>query len=452
MQPRRRNGRITLAASLTLIILGMTACSSGSGGGALGAGNGSKLIIISNESPWQDAYQAVVAAYEEKTGTDVELRVFPYDEMRTQAINDVQSGGQIYDVFQIDEPYLHEFFENGWITPFSEIDPGFALGTEVNSYDDFAYWDAEKKISSADGAAMVMPLNGNIGLLQYRTDVYEDLGLDVPTTWDQVLTNGETAQSSGLTKYGYVLRTQGITGGGAQATYDFLPLMYAFGANWFKDEGVDWTPSMNTPEGIKAITMYKDLAGLGPAETSTIGQAQAIGAMQSGESAQAQLVAAAAPALLSAADSNIVDRAGFAPLPAGDTGVGVASGVWGIGVPSGLPDDRATASMEFIEFVGSKEAQMIFAENGGIPTRDDIIGEADLDEATLDYLTAVQDSLPNVSKHVRYTFAAEMLPITEKYLAQIAAGTITPEQCASSIDAELRTVLESAGYPMGATS
>jgi multiple sugar transport system substrate-binding protein len=53
-----------------------------------------------------------------------------------------------------------------------------------------------------------------------------------------------------------------------------------------------------------------------------------------------------------------------------------------------------------------------------------------------------------MKKHVRYTFASDMLPITEKYLSQIAAGTIRPQDGMDKLNAELTEVVKKAGYPM----
>ncbi|GAB2529075.1 extracellular solute-binding protein [Paramicrobacterium agarici] len=440
-------GVVAAIAGGSLILSGC----SGGGGGALGegGGDGSSLVVITNESPWLGAYEAAIKVYEEESGVSVDLRTVPYDEVRTQILNDVQSGSHAYDVYQLDEPWMPEFFENEWVVPFTDIDPSYKEDPAINSYGNFTHWDAEKRISSESGEAMSIPLNGNIQILSYRTDVYDELGAEPPTTWAEAIQIGKEAQEQGLANYGYTLRTQGSKGGGTQVTYDFLAIMYSYGANWFKDEGTDWTPNLSSPEGIKAATTLRELAKLGPSATATIGQAQVIGAMQAGETAQVQAVAAAAPNFLDEANSNVVENVGFAPLPGGDAGPAAASGVWALTVPAGLTDERSQAALDFITWMGSKEAQVAFTEAGGIPTRDDILESVDVSDGELAYLNAIQEALPNVNKHVRYTFGAKMAPITEKYLAQIAAGSISPEEGVKAIDEELTPIIEEAGYPMG---
>lgn len=431
-------------------VAGLAACSGGAGGalGGGGGGGGTSLVVPVNESPWLDAYKGLVEKFQEETGVSVELRVFPYDEMRTQVINDIQSGSLVYDVYQIDEPNLHEFFINEWVVPFTDIDPSFEQDPAINDYANFTRWDADSKVSSSDGTVMVQPLNGNVHLYVHRTDLFGEAGLSVPATWEEAVENGRALQEAGLATYGYVVRTQGATGGSAQITYDFLPLLYSFGGSWFVDEGTDWTPAVTSDQAIEAARMLRELALLGPEETSTIAQAQAIGAVQAGEAAQAHLVAAAAPQLESEANSNVVGKVGFDPLPAGPDGErGVASGVWALGVPAGLPEERSTAALQYIQWMMSKEAQVAFTELGGIPTRGDALEDADIDDTTRTYLEATQASLESVRPHVRYAFSAAMVTATEKHLAQIAAGSVTPEDGMAALQTDLLKVVQDAGFP-----
>lgn len=134
-------------------VAGLAACSGGSGGalGDDGGGDGTSLVVPVNESPWLDAYKGLVERFQEETGVSVELRVFPYDEMRTQVINDIQSGSSVYDIYQIDEPNLHEFFINEWVVPFTDIDPSFEQDPAINDYADFTRWDAESNLDVSSG-------------------------------------------------------------------------------------------------------------------------------------------------------------------------------------------------------------------------------------------------------------------------------------------------------------
>jgi multiple sugar transport system substrate-binding protein len=436
---RRKLIAVAIVAALAAVTVPPTAVS---------ANEGTTLVVPVNQSPWTNAYRALVAEYTKKTGVKIDLRVFPYDELRTQMLNDIKAGTNTFDVYQMDEVFLHEFFSNGWVKPLRSVDPNFKMDPAINSYAGYSYWNARTKTSDAkNGVPMVLPLNGNVQLLMYRKDILQKLNLPVPKTWAETLSHARKIQASGEAKYGYAIRTQASTGGSA-AVYDFSSIMYAYGANWFTKEGTDWTPSVNSKEFIAAARMYRALARTGPEATSTIGQAQVIAALQRGEAGMGQVVAAAAAQMNNPDASVVAGKIGFAPLPAGPKRVGVTSGTWGLGVPAGLSSVRSKAAYDYINWVLSKEAQIIFTEAGGIPTRNDVIPAAKVTGAQREYLNAVQGSLKNISSSVRYIFAAPMLLSSEQRLAAIAAGTLTPEAGTQKLFFDLQKVVSDYDFQM----
>lgn len=445
-QVRKSRMAVLVAASI-IGITALAACSTEGGGQALAGGE--TLTIPVNRSPWLPAYKDLVAEYERETGVRIELREFPNEELRTQQINDVQQGTNTFDIFQMDEPFMLEFFSNGWVKPFTDVEPGFALDDQVNSYGNFAYWDDERKVQDPSGDLMAAPLNGNVTIFAYRKDIYEKLGLEVPTTWEEAIANGEIAQKSGDVKHGYVMRTQGLTSG-IGLTFEYLPLLYGYGGSWFVEEGSDWTPSVNSPEAIAAARTMRDLAKLGPKETTTIGQAEAMAAVQSGQALQTHMVVAAAPQFESEADSSVAGKIGYAVVPAGPQGArGAGSGVFALGIPSNIDDERAGRALDFIEWIESEEVQLEFAKNGGIPTRSDVLASNDLNDVQKEYFGAVAETIPEEPKGMRYTFTPAMLEVTESILSKIVAGDVSPEEGMETMQEELTEVVQDAGLQMG---
>jgi multiple sugar transport system substrate-binding protein len=438
--------RLTAAAAATVGVAMLAGCSGG-GGGALGTGE--SITIITSQAPWNPAYDAVVEAFEQETGVKVDVRSFPNDDVKSQMLNDIQSGNQTYDVYQINEPDLAQFNVNGWLQPFTEIESGYQLDEETYTYDNIPYWNEESKTFDEDGVLTAVPLLGNLQLIVYREDVYEELGLEVPTTWEEVIENGKAVQAgSDATPFGFVNRLQG-TPGASSISYDFMPFFNSQGASWFVDQGVNWTPSVNTPEGIRAAELFREAATLGPPDTKALGQAQAIAVMQAGDSAQLQVVAAAANSMQDEANSNVVGKVGYAPLPEGPNGPAAASGLWTLAVPAGLDEERSSAALEFIDWVTSTQGMTVFAENGGIPTRSDAYESEKLTDVQQDYLDAVADSADSTTGQFRFEFAGEFLAVTETILADIAAGDIAPAEGMAKMQEQLTAVVEDSGYPMG---
>lgn len=445
---RRLLGALPLGGAA--LATSLTACSSG-GTGALGGGGSSgevtELIVPTARTPWLDAYRRVAAAYEEVSGIRIVLREFPYDGLYTQQINAIQSSALPFDVFQIDEPGLWKFFDSDWVVPFEEIDPSFTIDDEVLTYADLPYWDPATRTADTGGQVMGYPVNGNMDLFVYRKDVYDELGLSVPTTWEEALHNAQAATSTDTVQYGHVPRAQ-ATKNGLSVTYEFMPVFYSYGASWFADEGTDWSPTINSDEGVVAAQMYRELALTGPEEPMTIGQAEVISLMQGGKALQTHVVAAAANQFLDPDKSQIADVAGFAVVPAAAPGGEPAptSGTWSLCIPRGLAPERARAALDYIRWFLSQEAQSVFMEAGGIPTRSTVLDAgADSGDAS-PYLAPLSRSMDDVQAPIRYAFGPAMASQTEKHLSRIAAGDVEPRRGMDELQDAVVDVVREAGF------
>lgn len=439
----RPRTRIAAVATAAAVATTLAACSDGGAdGGALGSGD--SVTIITSQAPWNPAYDAVIAAYEEETGVSVDVRAFPNDEVKTQMLNDAQSGNNAFDVYQVNEVDMAQFNANGLLLPLQDVDAEFALDPEIFTYDNLPYWNTETEAFTEDGTLTSVPLMGNLQIFIYRTDIYSDLGLEVPTTWQGVLENAEAVVENDAARYGFVMRTQGVAGS-PQITYDFSGILYGLGGSFFTEPGTDWTPAVDSSEAIEAATMLRDLAATGPEESQTVGQAEAIATMLAGDSAQLDTVAAGASAMNDESSSNVVGNVAFAPLP----GSASPTGTWNLGIPADLPEERQGPALDFISWVTSEAGMEVFAENGGIPVRSDAFDAEGLSAEDSAYLEAVEQSAETAQGPMRYEFIGDFLNVTEPILANIAAGSLSPEDGMTQMQEELTAVIEEGDYPMG---
>jgi multiple sugar transport system substrate-binding protein len=186
------------------------------------------ITIVVNQSPWFEGFRRVVERYEEATGNRVELDVNPFAgslEKQRAAVRGAQSP---FDVLVINNGFFVEMYAGGFLAPLNEIDPSFKLEPEVYTFDDTVYWNVEtRKADATTGALMTVPINPNIPLLYYRTDLYEEERLTRPETWDQLIANAKALHGPPR-RYGMVQRG---TRGAFDVTYDFLPYLWGCGAS-----------------------------------------------------------------------------------------------------------------------------------------------------------------------------------------------------------------------------
>jgi multiple sugar transport system substrate-binding protein len=402
-----------------------------------------ELRIPIHESPWLASFEEIARIYEEQTGTRINLRVFPYDGLRTQQIQAVTTGGEAFDLFTIDSSWVGQFFDQGWVTPLAEIDDGFSWPQDLIEYDSVARWDPEQRMTLPDAPVMGIPINGNMHLFMYRRDLFEDLGLDVPATWREAIANGEAAGDA--VEYGYVVRGQPADAG-TSITFDFGPLLHSHGGDWFADPGTDWTPTINDAAAVEAMRTFQALAALGPADPQSIGQTEMLSLLQAGRALQCHMVAAVYPHLDNEEESSVPDLVDYAVVPAGSGDPSPLIGAWTQSIPVHIPDERKRAAYEFLTWIVDAEVQRQYAEAGGIVTNQTVY-DSDLPEQDeFRYMRALGESSQYARRSLIYPFSQEMAEVTERSLADILSGQVEIQPGLDQIAQELERIVQEAGY------
>ncbi|WP_438317724.1 ABC transporter substrate-binding protein [Streptomyces sp. HUAS TT3] len=124
------------------------------------------------------------------------------DETRAQMISELRSGGNRFDVLNIDVAWTSEFAAAGWIAP---LERGrFPLAAFLRPVVDTATFD---------GRLYAVPYVTNAGLLYYRKDVLDQEGEQPPRTWAELARQARTiAPRHGLDGYaGQFLPYEGLT-------------------------------------------------------------------------------------------------------------------------------------------------------------------------------------------------------------------------------------------------
>lgn len=412
------------SAGVTAAIF-LAACSPGGSS----EGKVSELKLPAVEAPWLDGYKKVVADYEKEKGVKGTLTSFPFDGLQTQEANAAQSGSNAFDLFLINEQWVGQFYDNEWVSPLEDVNSGFKWDKNLIEFDGIGRWNSKTRFTALDGKPYSLPVNGNIHEFMYRTDLYQQLGLKVPANWDGVVANGKAAKAAGAVANGYVVR-------GKTPSYDFSAVLYSYQGKWFQNEsGGDWRPAVDSQEFRKAMTMFKELADIGPAAPQTIAQAEAISLMQSGSVLQTTLVTANAVPLENPSASKVAGKIGYAKLPGGTP----VSGTWTMGIPAGLPKNRANAAYDFLTWLTSKDTMQKWEGYGGVTTRSDVTTQRP-------ELKVLIDSEKEIRGGLRYPFTPAFLRVTDPALGEYLAGTRNLEDSVSTIQKGLTDVVTKAGF------
>lgn len=242
-----------------------------------------EISIAINQSPWLNSFIEMVDLYEEETGNSVDLDVSPFNGLLEKIRNSVRSDEGTYDIVNVNSGWLAEIYGGGFLSPLDEIQDGYALQDGMLDFGGTTHWNAEARSFGTDGKLMGVPLNGNVQVLYYNTEVYERLGLSEPGTWDELIANAAAIQEEGEV-YGFVPRS-----GRSSIVYNVTPYFYSNGGSFFEladDGSVDVT--MNSPESLKGLETYLSLIEAGaPPNPGAIEQGELIQLLSTGSAAQA---------------------------------------------------------------------------------------------------------------------------------------------------------------------
>lgn len=436
MLSTRNPHRFSLVAGTAALLL--------AGAGAGSAQDQVPITIVINQSPWFGGFQSVVELYEEQTGNEVELDINPFAGSLEKQRTAVRSDESPFDLLVINAGFFIEMYEGGFLEPLNQIDADFELSEDIYTFDDSVYWDGEaSRIDAETGELMTVPINPYIPLLHYRMDLYEENGLEVPETWDQLLENAKTLNDPPV--YGIVQRG---ARGAFDVTFDVLPYIWSHGGGILKDQkSGDFTVTINSPETRAGMETYLRLAAEA-GHPSTAGQSQTNVIQNMATGRAGHIIAVLAAATFDDPDqSAVVGQVGFAAPPHAE---GYESspplGHWLGGIPRNIPDERKRAALAFLDWFQSEEAQVAYAEAGSPPVSRAVLESDMAKEDKYRWMNALATALPTARLPFVIPESSEVLAITELRFNQAISGELSVVEALNTAAEEIEAVMVKAGY------
>lgn len=326
---------------------------------------GTEIRIIAANHPWNNAIQRVIPEFEAASGITVRLESYFEDQLSQRLQIGLTSGTSQADVFMfrpLQEGLLFE--QNGWVadlTSFAEADAGW-------NFPDFQ--PGPLGTVSTDNFLFGIPIVTERQALYYRTDLFEEAGIPVPQTLEELEAAAAAFNDPDNGMYGIVLRGQR-----SAAVTQFSSFLYSFGGEWIDDEG---NSGIGSEEAIAAYEFYGNLLrNYGPPGTLNMSWPQAIAVFQQGRAAMYLEADILFTNVVDPNASLVVDTVGFAPFPEGPAGrrpYSVTS--WALGMNAG--SQNQDAAWEFIRWATSPEiVRVMQAEFGQSGARESVWASPD---------------------------------------------------------------------------
>ena len=321
----------TTAVLATLATLAACGSSEASGGGA------DEITLFLIPSPTADAIESRIPEFEEETGVSVKVVDAPYNDAHQKMLLSFQARPGAYDVVQFDNPYLAPFAAQGAL---ADLEP-YTSASEAYAIDDFV--EPLQDYNKYDDVPVALNLSTEPFILWYRTDLYEELGLEVPTTWEEYLANAQACQDSGLAA-GQIIANDSTVN-----SWWWLQLVWSFGGD-LQDESGEVV--VDSPEAVEATDYMKSLLAVSPDSAVTATGDDATTLFSTQDVCQMINYSGYYPVVTDPESSTVIDKFATAEIPTGAADITQLTG-WNIGIPE---DSKSKdAAWQFLEWLLSKE-------------------------------------------------------------------------------------------------
>ena len=422
----------------TVLLLGavLSACSNTPGASG-GGGSNVTLTIAAVQGVEDTGLKALAPMYTQKTGVKIDIVEAPYPDLYTKLVNTFKSNDSTYDLVMMDDPWMPKF---GTDSSLSDLG---ALGIQKDSDVADVVWDVGTwppprgpvPPSEKDKKAQLLGVTivGNVEMFMFRKDL-----TDPPASYDDVLANAKAQNKSNLA--GYLIRGKATN----PVVADFLPILWSFGGDVFDD---DWNVVFDNDKSLAAVKfLVDDLKAVAQADPASTDAADRDRLMAIGQGYESSTWPGEINTAVLGEGSTVVGKVGFIPIPKGPSGKGVGMmGNWMLGVPKASKNQQAAA--DFIKYMLEKDTQKTYAENGGIPSRTSVLKDSSLTEKN-PYFPVLADALtapPNWRPRTDQWNAVET--IMGNHLNAALAGQETAQEVVDKASAEIRTLMQGAGYP-----
>ncbi len=253
----------------------------------------------------------------------------------------------LYQIGAVANETIVPLLNAGTIRPLDELVAKYGQGLSVN------------QLIKVDGKTMAIAMDVNAQHLMYRKDIFDQLGIAQPKTWDDVLAAAAKIKAAGVmaTPVGATMQA------GWNLATDFTNMFGGYGGTLF---GADNKARVNGPEGIRALETMKALtAYMGPEylnDDSTAVQKQ----FQQGKIAIANFWGSRAGALDDPKESTVVGKVAMVAAPAAVPGGKPATSVWwdGMVIARNISDKEADAAFQVL--VQGLNKDMVTAHNDDV--------------------------------------------------------------------------------------
>ncbi len=337
-------------------------------------------------------------------------------------------GDSPYDLVYSDVVWIPKFAAAGWLQDLSD---------RITDAELAQFLDADVAAGRYQSGLYRMPFRSAMGMLYYRTDLLEAVGLAPPTTFADLLAASEAIQEATDVPWGYVW--QGLQYEGLIT--NFVEIAAGYGGFWVNPETLE--VGLDSPAAVSAVEFMREVIrdGVTPPGVTNYLEEDSLRVFENGNAAflrnwpyvWAEANKEGSPVQGKIALKPMVHASGEQPA--------ACLGGWGFGIAADT--QHPEEAWQVVEFFTSQQGQKTFSlEYAYVPSRRSLFTDPDILAKFPHYeqLLAVAETTiprPPVGQY------AQISDILQRYLSAAITDQITSENAMKAAARETRRVLGS---------
>lgn len=383
--------------------------------------------IMEGTNPDSDAFfDEVAAAFTEKTGATLNVEFVQWADAHDRFVTSI-AGGTTPDVAETGTTWTAEFADAGALAPLTEYaDAGLSADLVEGLVTSGTY----------DDALYGMPWYAGVRALVYRSDVFEELGLDAPANWDDIVAAGDAIKTAKPDMIPFA-----VPGNAEMSTY---PWVWGAGGEVAAAEGDGWTSQLDSAASREGIAFFTGLAtehGFSSTGATTWKETDVLDNFLKGEVAMA-IQGSWMPATIAEKAPDLTGKIAAAPIPGKDGGIS-PSVIGGSHLLMFQTADDKDLAWEFIQLMTTGEfAEKWSAQSGYFSGQKSLVAETMASTDPLVAPFARQFVEGGAALPVTPAFAAVQAKQTTNAMMQsILSGQKSVEDATSDAAAEMTALL-----------
>jgi N,N'-diacetylchitobiose transport system substrate-binding protein len=238
-----RRAAVALVAAAGLVLAG---CGSGSGSGGGAGGDGRTLTVWIMEGTNPDArpfFDQLTTTFKNRTGAQLDVQFLPWSSAHDRFVTSI-AGGTTPDVAEVGTTWTSEFGEAGALVDLAPRVKEAGLTDKLVS--------GLVEAGTVGDALYGMPWYAGVRSIVYRTDVFAELGLKPPTTWDELVQTGLAIKAAKPDMIPFPIA--------GDNEYGVYPFVWGAGGEIATKNGDTWTSAIDSPQARQGIRFYSELS------------------------------------------------------------------------------------------------------------------------------------------------------------------------------------------------